>query len=171
MTGLDPETFLTYEIGVKKRLKHFSSEFAFYYTDIEDMIIRTPTGSIIGDEREVTKRNAGGGFIRGVELSLRAPLGPDWKTWAIFSWMEGDVDTYPTSDPVAVRETIDRLMPPSAQAGIGWRPPTGRFWAEGVVRWADDADKLSTRDRSSRDDRISGSRVSGDVARNRSTSK
>ena len=44
------------------------------------------------------------------------------------------------------REYIDRLMPFTAQLGVEWRSTEKDMWAEGVCRFADDADKLSTRD-------------------------
>ena len=65
----------------------------------------------------------------------------------VFTWMDGEVDTYPTSDDVLVTEHIDRLMPPTGRLGLRWDQPN-RYWVEASCSMAAKADKLSTRDAS-----------------------
>jgi len=69
--GLRPEEFITGEIGLKAQYDKFDAELSYYYTDIRDMIVRAPTGNIISGAFEVTKRNAGDGYLQGIELSAR----------------------------------------------------------------------------------------------------
>jgi outer membrane receptor protein involved in Fe transport len=57
------------------------------------------------------------------------------------------VDTYPTSEPVQVREYMSRLMPLTGQARLRWQPVGEPFWLEGVVDAAAKADRLSSRDK------------------------
>jgi hemoglobin/transferrin/lactoferrin receptor protein len=146
--GLDPEQFVSCEVGVKAKYRNFTAQAAYFFTGIRDMIIRTPTGDMIDGDREVTKKNAGDGYVNGVELSANYRFHPEWTLFGQFAWTYGEADTYPTSDPVTRREPISRLMPPTGQVGLRWDHPQKRFWLEAVVTVAGDADKLSTRDSS-----------------------
>ena len=144
--NLDPEEFLTYEIGIKVGRDRWWGEASYYYTDIDEMIIRTPTGEVIDGENEVTKKNAGDGHVEGVELQLGYRL-TDALTWfGNGTWMDGEVDTFPTSEPVKVTETMDREMPLTLHTGLRWTGVDGRLWLEGLVSYAEEQDDLSTRD-------------------------
>ena len=144
-TDLDPEEFVAYEVGVKSASDHHTAELAYFYTMIDDLIVRTPTGVEIDDEVEVTKRNAGEGFVQGVELSGRVALSDALSLWGNATWFDGEVDGFPTSDPTPVTEPIDRLMPLTGHVGL-YFSPVDRWWMEGVVSAADKADELSLRD-------------------------
>ena len=145
--NLKPERFVAYEIGMKVKTAQLSGQFAYFYTDIDDMIVRTPTGMMIDDEYEVTKKNAGEGYVHGVEMEAAWWPRENWTVSAAFTWMDGAVDTYPTSDPAPSREPIDRLMPPSGRLGLRWNSK-GKYWVEVQCRVAAKAEKLSTRDQS-----------------------
>lgn len=144
---LDPERFVSYEAGVKSRFARLTSQATYYYTTIDDMIVRAPTGRTIDGLMEVTKKNSGAGYIQGVEWSESLALTPEWSTWVAASWMEGEVDAYPKSTTVIERDTISRLMPPTAQAGLRWERPDGKYWAEVSAKAAEKADKLSADDK------------------------
>ena len=145
--GLDPEHFLTYEVGTKAEYEDFELQFAYFYTVIRDMIVRTPTGVVFpGPLNEVTKQNAGDGFVQGIEIAPRWRFADDWMLFGWLAWIDGQVDTFPTAAPVKRREPIDRLMPTNGQVGLRWDSPNRRVWAEAVCVWADEADDLSTRD-------------------------
>ncbi|MDH3748023.1 MAG: TonB-dependent receptor [Gammaproteobacteria bacterium] len=151
VSTLDSEEFITYEFGIKHAGARWNSQAAVYYTTIDDMVIRTPTGRIIDGDTEITKKNSGNGFVKGIEVQARYQLSDAWSVFGNASWMDGEVDTFPTSDPVLVREPIDRLMTLSANGGFRWHPEDGAWWAEGQVGFADEQDRLSTRDRSDTD--------------------
>lgn len=144
---LDPEHFVSCEMGVKAGTPIFSAQFAYFYTDVEDMIVRTPTGRMIDGEYEVTKKNSGDGYVQGIELDARSRIGGGFTAFGTFTWMDGKVDTYPTSDAEPTEEYIDRLMPPTGRIGLRW-DKDGRYWMEGACTIAGKADKLSTRDES-----------------------
>ncbi|OVE75699.1 hypothetical protein BVX97_03815 [bacterium E08(2017)] len=145
---LDPEEFISCEIGCKLGGKNkVQGQASYFYTMIDGLIVRTPTGRLIGDEFEVTKKNGGDGYVQGVEVSGQVELSKDVSLYGMFTWMDGKVETYPTSDPVLVEEYIDRLMPPTGEIGLHWQI-TDRCWLEGSCKAAGDADKLSTRDES-----------------------
>lgn len=142
---LDPEQFLSYEVGFKAQSDTFSAQLAYFFTHIRDLIVRAPTGRLVDGDNEVTKRNAGDGYLHGIELQADWRVAEEWSVFGAFTWMDGEVETYPTSDPVAAKEPIDRLMPPTGHIGLRW--DNGRYWAEVSCVAASDADKLSTRDR------------------------
>ncbi len=147
VSSLDSEHFLSYEAGVKSKFDHFSSALTYYYTDIESMIVRAPTGRTIDGLNEVTKKNSGNGYIQGVEWFNTVTVSENWSGWLSVSWMDGEVDSYPTSSPNKQRDTITRLMPPTAQVGVRAQTGNAKYWAEGVCDAAEKADKLSADDK------------------------
>ncbi len=148
-TGLDPEKYVTYELGLKQRADDSSLQLAVFYTDIRDQIVRVPTGETTSDgESVISKANVGDGYVWGIEAGGAHRLGRGWTAFGNITYIEGKVDTFPTSAPVVSREYIDRLMPLTAQAGARWERPDSTVYFEGLVRIADRADRLSTRDQS-----------------------
>ncbi|MDX1682495.1 MAG: TonB-dependent receptor, partial [Phycisphaeraceae bacterium] len=144
--GLDEEEYLTFEIGTKAQVGTFSAQAAYFYTDIDDQIIRFPTGDVVSGNNEVTKSNVGDGQVFGAELTAAWAFDPSWTLFGNAAYVEGEVTTFPTSAQVKEEEYLSRLMPLTGQIGLRWDPPRSRFWAEGIVRMATEADKLSTRD-------------------------
>jgi len=146
VSSLDPEHFISYEAGVKSRFDHFSTALTYYYTDIDSMIVRAPTGRMIDGLNEVTKKNSGDGYIQGVEWLNTVTVTKNWSGWLSASWLEGEVDAYPTSSPAQQRDYISRLMPPTAQVGVRAQTDRAKYWVEGVCDAADKADRLSADD-------------------------
>ncbi len=144
---LDPETFVTSELGLRFAHCRLSGSVSGYYTDISDLIIRTSTGRVIEDDVEVTKHNAGDGYVQGLEIDLRWDCGAGLLAFGGLTWMDGKTEDYPTADAMAVREPLTRLMPLTGRAGLNWTSPAKRYWAEASVIHAAKADKLSSADR------------------------
>ncbi len=146
VSQLDAERFLTYELGFKTVHDKLEAQFSTYYTDIKDLIARTPTGEIVEGDNEITKLNSARGYVKGVEVQALYRVTDAWDVFGNVTWMDGVVDTYPTSDAVAVREPKDRLMPLTVWLGARWHSVDGNLWAEAMLGLADEQDKLSTRD-------------------------
>jgi hemoglobin/transferrin/lactoferrin receptor protein len=144
--GLEEERFLSREIGFKVRTPQSRVQLAYFDTDIEGQIQRVPTGRLIDGEYEVTKANVGDGEVRGIELSWRTQLHPRLDAYGHAAWLDGEVDTYPTSQPVPVSEPLDRLMPVNGALGVRWRPGGPGIWVESEVVSFADQDDLSTAD-------------------------
>ncbi len=151
VSGLDAEKFIAFELGLKTVRANWDSQFSLYYTKINDLIIRTPTGRVIDGENEISKQNSAGGFMQGFELQARYHLTEAWDVFGNVTWIDGEVDTFPTSDPAVVREPFDRLMPARVYLGGRWQPPAAKFWLEGLLSIARDQRELSTRDRADTD--------------------
>ncbi|MEE9391524.1 MAG: TonB-dependent receptor [Planctomycetota bacterium] len=145
--GIDPEKFLSLEFGAKLRWRGFTGTAAYHYTVIDDLVIRQPTGNIIDGEAEVIKRNGGDGHLQGVDLSLRYDLDDNWWVFGTFHWLDGQAETFPTSDPVSRTEVISRLPPLGGTLGLGWKTHDDRLHLKAWALAADRQDRLSTRDR------------------------
>lgn len=146
--GLDPEYFVSYEIGAKAQYERFTLQAAYFYTVIDDLITRAPTGAVTADgDAVVTKLNAGDGYVQGIELGASYRFLDDWTVFGAAAWQDGEVDTFPTSDAEEEREPVSRLLPTTLLAGLRWEEPVRRrFFVEGTVVVADEQDDLSTAD-------------------------
>ena len=143
---LKPEDFITLETGVKTRFSNFTAEASYYYTIIDNMIVRAPTGNTVNGSAEVTKRNSGDGYINGIEASATWQFHKQFSVFGGITWMEGSVDGYPTSAPTTQREYISRLMPLTGDIGLRWDSGSRKLWSEGFVQMAAKQDKLSSSD-------------------------
>lgn len=145
---LEPEKFLTLEAGVKFSQNHWQAAASYYYTLIEDLIVRTPTGAIIGGNAEVTKRNASEGYVHGVEFSGRVELGQGFSLFGSVAWQEGEADSFATSTANAVRAPMTRMQPLTAIPGVRWDvlDPHWPVFVEVFGILADKQDRLSPDD-------------------------
>jgi hemoglobin/transferrin/lactoferrin receptor protein len=144
---LQPEKFLTVEVGAKTVHKHWEAGAAYYHTFIDDLIVRTPTGAVIGGANEVTKRNAAKGWLHGFELSARVYLGEGFTLFGNTAWQEGEADAFPTSAATSVRAPLSRLHPLTGLAGLRWDAFRTGFFAEVFGMAAAKQDRLSPDDR------------------------
>lgn len=143
---LESEHYIAYEIGTKARIESIRANLyaAYFYTQIDDQIIRFPTGRVIDGANEVTKANVGDGYVQGVEV------GADWNFYrgftlfGSFTWQEGEVDTFVADD--LVRRPASRIHPLGGIAGLRWRSEDGQYWLEGVAQFSRHQDRLSPGD-------------------------
>ena len=110
------------------------------------MIIRYPTGVVIGTNNEVQKANVGDGFVQGADLTGKWRMDPEWSLFGGFSILYGETTTYPTAAKVEEVEPISKMMPPTGLLGIGWRQPSGRYAVEASVEMADHQHWLNSLD-------------------------
>ncbi|MCB1236537.1 MAG: TonB-dependent receptor, partial [Verrucomicrobiae bacterium] len=144
--GLGPEKFLTYEIGLKTQTDRYEAQLSYYYTHIDDLILRTPTGRVVDGLQEVTKSNVGEGHVQGFELSGAIEIVENVRLFGGFAWQDSQVSTYPTSAPVLADEPLSRLLPTSGFGGLRVDLADGRAWIEGLVTAVSHADRLSSSD-------------------------
>lgn len=148
-TDLDPEHFVNFDAGYKFNSPLFSMSLSTYYTQIEDQIVRVPTGNQNADgEFEITKENIGDGYVYGAELDVRYTLSNALTARAALAYMNGKVDTFPTSERIVTREYISRVMPTTLHVSLRYDPQSTPWWISGSLVAAEKADRLSTRDAS-----------------------
>jgi hemoglobin/transferrin/lactoferrin receptor protein len=145
--GLGEEHYTGYEIGTKLRTGAVAGQLAWYYTDIEDQILRFPTGATNpAGQPIVTKANVGDGYVEGVEAQL------DWECltrtslFAVGTWQYGRVSNFNSNSSARGEEFVSRLMPPTVIVGLRWEDAEGRLHLGTDVVRAEDADKTSAGD-------------------------
>lgn len=145
--GLQPEHFISFETGVKTDYQRFSAEAVYFYTMIDDLIVRVPTGAVLAGNTVVSKLNSGQGYVHGVELSGKVNLAEEWSLWSNFTWMEGRLETPTIVGGALQTEPVSRLMPITVNYGLRWDATNGKFWAEASSTVAGGQHRLSSGDR------------------------
>ncbi len=148
-SGLQPEKYVSYEAGVKANYDTIAAQASYFYTDIRDMIVSSPTGQVDAEGLNiVTNRNASNGYVQGVEFGASWRFCPQWTLFGTFAWLDGQADQFPTDDPKPKREPLSRLLPTTTQVGLRWDHPNKKLWAETSCTFTDRADRLTTGDMS-----------------------
>ena len=142
---LDPEHFLSLELGAKLRSERWSAELALHRTWIRDMIVRSPTGAFVGTTPVFRKDNVGDGWVHGAELHGERRVGDELTLFGSLAWLDGEVDQVAAGGGT-VTEPLDRLMPLTGLAGVTFEPESSPWWLQADVLAADKADRLSLRD-------------------------
>ncbi len=144
---LDPEEFINFEIGAKTDIEelHLQAYISYYYTIIDGMIVRFPTGNLIDGDPEVTKDNVGDGFVHGVELGLAWNFYKGFSAFGNFSWLEGKADTFDSSNN-KVSDSFSKLQPATGLVGVRWDSEDRKYWIEATAFIANDQSRFSLRD-------------------------
>ncbi len=146
-TDLDPEHFLTYELGLKGTQGPFTSSTTVYYTQIDDYITSTPTGNVVGGLTEVNKRNSGSGGVFGAELAGAWQLDDQWSIKGNLTYLKGDLESYvDASSFQTVKQPLSRIQPLTVNLALHWDSPDKKWWGELTGTFADRADRLSSGD-------------------------
>lgn len=142
-TGLDPEEFINFEIGLKAETEHFSGSFSYFYTLIDNMIVRRPVGV-----SSAIKANAGEGFMQGLEFAGDVRFDQNWSLFGQITWTEGEADQFPrANDPTVRSEYISKVVPIIGRAGIRWQSSDRRLWSELVCLAHSQYDNLNSGDK------------------------
>jgi hemoglobin/transferrin/lactoferrin receptor protein len=142
---LDPERFLSYEIGGRweRQTAHFGVNL--FYTQMRDLIVRTPTGKVIKGENEVTKTNGGMGYLMGIEVDAAVPITSHLNLYGNFAWTDGEEKSKDVNGR-QIKEATNRLMPWMANAGLRHQFNKA-VWVALELEAAAKADKLSATNR------------------------
>ena len=141
---VDPEEFITYEIGTHYESDTLGFSIAAYYTEIDSIIARVPVSN--ASNAIVTSTNGRDGFIYGFEASGYYNISPQWQLKAQASWQEGETETPTFIGGPVEEEYVSRLAPLMGSVSLRWTHPSEKFWLEGRVAGAGTADKLSNGD-------------------------
>jgi hemoglobin/transferrin/lactoferrin receptor protein len=145
--GLKPETYVSWEAGFKYEGERFSAQAAYFNTDGNDVIIRTPTGRTIAGAREVTKTNAANSNVKGVEWQLSYQVMSGLALYTDGMWIDGWQESFPSAAATTtVREPIDLLMPTTWRFGVRWKAEQPWLTVDLLAEHANEQDQLSSRD-------------------------
>lgn len=145
---IDPEHYLTYELGTRYIDGEVAVQAAAFYTDISDLITSRPIGTDPGTgEIITTTTNGAEGFLWGGELEVDWYLASEWRASGFVAYIDGENDTFPTASLTSVREPVSRLMPLTGSAALRWTGAQSGLWIEGRVIAAGRGDRLNSGDR------------------------
>ncbi len=127
-TGLDPERFVTFELGARFDDGLRRAAVTGFTTLGRDLIQRQPTGRIVGGNVEVTKANVSDGYWSGVEVEAATRLdfvelfGQSLDAWEIYAYGDVVQAVIDAADPADGRRTHPKGLPPAkGQIGLRWQ--------------------------------------------------
>ena len=150
-TDVEPEEFITYEIGARRSSEEFSFEAAVFYTDISDMITGVrdaPPGT-----SNITT-NGGDGYVYGIELEGVWRFHPQWTLSGFAAWQEGRLETPDFIGGPTTERPITRQLPITGSLALRWTAESGKYWVEGRVLGADREDRITAADQAQDNQRI-----------------
>lgn len=142
--GLSPETYLTYEIGLKAQTDTVTASLGYFYTQIHDMIIRRVVTA--GPPVTVSKANGGDGYMQGVEFSTRWQVNRNWSLFGHIAWVEGESEQFIGNTTQKRDEPLGKIAPLVGYAGVRWQTSDSRFWTELVGLTYGEAARLNASD-------------------------
>jgi hemoglobin/transferrin/lactoferrin receptor protein len=140
---LDPEKYVTAELGTRYGNETLSASLAAFYTWSRDAII----SERIGPDTFAT--NGGSGFVYGFEAEGLWKINPCWSLSAMAGWNEGKTDS-----PVNGERWISRQLPFTSSVALRWTHPNERLWLEGRVLGAVTEDRVHPADQANDPQRI-----------------
>ncbi len=139
---VEPEEFVTWEIGARHDTADHGLSAAVFYTDIDDIITSVADGS--GGSVTTNGRD---GYLYGVELEGWWRLSPCWTLSGFAAWQDGRSDTPVVLGGPTVHEPASRVMPLTGSLALRWTHPGERLWVEGRILAASAQEDLSLSDR------------------------
>ena len=149
--NVDPEKFLTYEIGTRHHTATTSLNLAAFYTKSDDLIVAVPTDNTLAS---TIATNAGDGYIYGFELEGAWRFHPQWTLSGFAAWQDGRTEAPDFVGGPETEKSNTRNLPLSGSVALRWDDASGKFWVEGRVLAADTEDRISFSDHAADDQRI-----------------
>lgn len=148
---VEPENYLTYEIGGRRVAGDVSLEMSVFFTDVTDQIVSV-NESAISTVQQMT--NGGDGYIYGIEMEGIWQIAPQWTLRGFAAWQDGQekVPSY-IGGPI-VEEAPARLLPLTGSLALRWTSPSEAWWVQGRLHGAVTEDRTSAADQASDNQRI-----------------
>jgi hemoglobin/transferrin/lactoferrin receptor protein len=149
--NVDPEKFLTYELGTRHHTETTSCNLAVFYTDVEDLIVPAFTDNTLATS---IATNAGDGYIYGIELEGAWRFHPQWTLSGFAAWQEGETESTTIIGNPTVEKPNTRQLPLSGSVALRWDDAAGKFWVEGRLLGATEEDRITAIDQAADSQRI-----------------
>lgn len=149
--NVDPEKFLTYELGTRRQTETTSVNLAAFYTDVDDLIVSAYTDNTLATS---IATNAGKGYIYGLELEGAWRFHPQWTLSGFAAWQEGRTESPVVIGGPQVDKPNTRQLPLSGSVALRWDNSAGKFWVEGRLIGATEEDRITAIDQAADDQRI-----------------
>jgi hemoglobin/transferrin/lactoferrin receptor protein len=141
--GVEPEEFVTWELGARHSTSTRYFNAAIFYTDISDAITSVPSAA--GSPISVTT-NGQDGYVYGIELEGSWEFMPGWVVSGFAAWQDGRTETPVFFGGPVVDQYASRMLPLSGSIALRWTHSSERLWVEGRVLAAAEQDRLTASD-------------------------
>lgn len=149
--NLDPERFVTLELGARQQTDSLALGIAAFYTFADDMIVGVPITA--GSDTSIAT-NASSGYVYGFELEGAWRFHPQWELSGFAAWQDGRNRSPLYLHGPEQNRPNTRQLPLSGSLALRWTHPSDKFWVEGRVLAADLEDRITTADQQSDNQRI-----------------
>jgi hemoglobin/transferrin/lactoferrin receptor protein len=149
--NLDPENYLTLELGARRQLETFSLGAAVFYTFADDMIVPVP---IAPGSTTAMATNASEGYIFGVELEGAWRFHPQWELSGFVAWQEGRNESPAFIGGPVQDKPNTRQLPLTGSLALRWTAESRKYWVEGRLLAADTEDRITAADQAADNQRI-----------------
>lgn len=150
-TDVEPEKFLTSEIGIRHINERFSCSLAIFHTHIDDLISAVPISS--GSNTTITT-NASSGYVYGAELEAAWRFHPQWTLSGFAAWQDGRNNTPDFLGGPSDDKPMTRQLPLTGSLAVRWTDPAERFWIESRITAAAREDRITAEDQAADSQRI-----------------
>ena len=116
-TNVDPEEYLTYELGARHGSDDLSLEASVFYTDMNDLITAVP---LVAGGKDTISTNAADGYVYGVELEGAWRFHPQWTLSGFAAWQDGRMDSPDFIGGPSNDKPMTRLMPLTGSLALRW---------------------------------------------------
>ncbi len=149
--GLDPEQFLTYELGLRQQGATLAWGLAAFYTDAADMIVGVP---LTKGSATTIATNASAGYVYGFELEGAWQFQPQWELSGFAAWQDGRNESPAfVGAPVQDRPN-SRQLPLTGSLALRWSAASRKYWIEGRLLAAALEDRITAADQAADSQRI-----------------
>ena len=142
-TDLNPENYITYEIGTRHDTETTSVNAAVFYTAVDDLITSTRATPSSSNFINV---NAGTGYIYGFELEGAWRFHPQWTLSGFAAWQEGETESPMFIGGPEVQRPNTRQLPLSGSLALRWQDRSDKFWIEARLLAATEEDRIDPAD-------------------------
>ena len=140
---VEPERYVTYELGTRRTAGSVSFNAAVFYTDIKDIITDVP----VSQGSNVTQAaNGRDGYLWGIEAEAGWRIDQHWLLSGYLAWQEGETTTEAYVGGPEVSEPYSRALPLSGSLALRRDWALHGLWCEARAVASAEADRLSASD-------------------------
>jgi hemoglobin/transferrin/lactoferrin receptor protein len=141
---VEPEEFVTAELGYRQDGETAGFSAAVFYTDISNVITGVP---ITPGSNTTASTNGSDGYVYGIEFQGYWNIDSQWTLSGFAAWQDGRTQTPAFLGGPERDEYLSRVLPLSGSIALRWQHPSQPFWVEGRILASVEADRLSSGDR------------------------
>jgi hemoglobin/transferrin/lactoferrin receptor protein len=150
-TDVDPERYLTCEIGARHTGETVSFSAAIFHTDADDLIVGVP---ITQGSSTTVATNASAGYVYGIEVEGAWRFHPQWTLSGFAAWQDARSETADYLGGPASARPNSRQLPLTGSLALRRTSDTEKWWAEGRILAAAREDRVTAADQAADSQRI-----------------